>query len=198
MAHGGFMDYPVEPSLLRVYRKNATLFADVKATEAVQTGKDFIDEDFIKTLYSKLMGQDPKEILFRSHQPIIGGTTISGEKKIFDLMPGNQVAPAMREFVKELELRIKNKSDPIDTAIWIERTLVSIHPFKDGNGRLTREVASAYLNSVGLPRPLFLKGEELSFTILPDKDFPMTDYEVIRKIYLSAVERHIKLISDKL
>ena len=195
-SQGSWAPTPKDPNKLRQWRKEATLFAQTKASKARETGENIIDEDFIKTVYGKMMGEGPKPMSYRTHQPITGGKTISGGQKIFEYMPPKEVGPAMKEFVQELQHRIDLKRDPIDTAIWIERTLVSIHPFADGNGRMTREIAASYLHSQGLPRPLFLKGEEHSFAILPDPEFPMQTYEEIRKIYIEGIKRHIKLLKE--
>ena len=44
--------------------------------------------------------------------------------------------------------------DPIEIAARAQRWLVSIHPFSDGNGRVTRFVMDLILQSYGLPAPL--------------------------------------------
>lgn len=182
VANGGMGVPPKDPALLRKFRKEATKFARDHVAAAKAKSKPLLDESLIARLHSKLTNGTDMPARYRTHQPITGGETTSGSKSIFEYMPGSHVAPAMNRFLAELSHKIAAREDPINTAIWIERTLVSIHPFEDANGRLSREVAAAYLYSQGIPRPLFLRGQEHSFAILPDPNFPMLDQKAIRKI----------------
>lgn len=56
----------------------------------------------------------------------------------------------MREGYQAL-LRGELNSSPIELAADVQRWIVSIHPFGDGNGRLSRFVADKILRSFGLP-----------------------------------------------
>jgi|GEM_PF-2368426 len=45
-------------------------------------------------------------------------------------------------------------NDLIDAVAKIERWFIAIHPFSDGNGRMSRYILDYYLESVGLPTPI--------------------------------------------
>ncbi|KAF9803590.1 hypothetical protein IEO21_09633 [Rhodonia placenta] len=60
--------------------------------------------------------------------------------------------------------------DPFATAAWVQHTFVSIHPFEDGNGRLSRILSSIPLLRMGLP-PLCIQAEIKNIRANRDGDY---------------------------
>ncbi len=192
---------------LRVARKEATDYARDYVKKRISVGKNPFTEDFVKNLYGKMVAlkDDSYDIQFKTYRThsVDTAADINGVSLgRFEYMPESQVKPAMDQFFSELDQKIKLKNDPIDTAIWIERNLTSIHPFSDANGRVAREFASSYLETQDLPRPILSAGQEHSFAVLPATVkngettilFPANEkgYGEIRKIYEDGIRRHIQ------
>lgn len=111
-------------------------------------------------------------------------------QKIF---PDHNLVPAMMtSFVSQLNLRLINMADssssptssftipPTSTksawaiAAWASHSFVSIHPFEDGNGRISRLIANYVLWYCGFPFPIPLscsRKQYLSALRYADRDF---------------------------
>ncbi|MBD3361479.1 hypothetical protein GF358_01675 [Candidatus Woesearchaeota archaeon] len=117
--------------------------------------------------WHKLLLQDTdKEIAgkIRSHQVAIAGTDVKLPSPI-------EISPLLNDFFKWYH-KEKNKLHPVELAALIHLKFVSIHPFTDGNGRISRIM--------------------MNF-ILHKKDFPMLDIEYSnRASYYTALERSQK------
>ena len=61
-------------------------------------------------------------------------------------------------WLTDLNLKLKLvksiKANPIKVAAWAQRSFVGIHPFQDGNGRVSRLIMDTILTAVGLPYPV--------------------------------------------
>lgn len=71
--------------------------------------------------------------------------------------PFDKVPESMEIFVRMAEMQFKQVKAgrdclmPYTLAAWLHHSLISIHPFEDGNGRLTRIISSIPLVMNGLP-----------------------------------------------
>jgi fido (protein-threonine AMPylation protein) len=59
--------------------------------------------------------------------------------------PVDQVAPEMQRLMETLKSPEFGRAHPVIQASWAHYAFVAIHPFADGNGRVARALASAYL-----------------------------------------------------
>ena len=92
--------------------------------------------------------------LFQNTKPDQAGkireyqVTISGSK----FMPPypSEVYPLLREFFKWFE-KNKEKTHPVELAALVHLKFVTIHPFGDGNGRISRLLMNFVLNKHGYP-----------------------------------------------
>lgn len=84
--------------------------------------------------------------------------------------PTNSEIPALFQYwLKELNSRSLRMSrgepiDPFITAARAQQGLIAIHPFEDGNGRMSRFVVDYLLGSLGLPPPLLSDFDRDLFT----------------------------------
>ncbi|KDR77082.1 hypothetical protein GALMADRAFT_139105 [Galerina marginata CBS 339.88] len=95
--------------------------------------------------------------------------------------PSDEVEAELDKFCKRFnELVQQPDMDPFASAAWISHVLVTIHPFEDGNGRLSRILASIPLLRNGLPPlciPAFYKSAYITLLnnaslIVPTFSFP--------------------------
>ncbi|KIJ60752.1 hypothetical protein HYDPIDRAFT_98137 [Hydnomerulius pinastri MD-312] len=75
---------------------------------------------------------------------------VAGTYKV-QCCPFPQVDKELDYFCKMAKQWIKSWRNPFATASWIHLVLVRCHPFEDGNGRLTRLIASIPLMMHGYP-----------------------------------------------
>ena len=77
------------------------------------------------------------------------------------VMVGNHICPNAKEIpnlVSHLFQNMKEISHPITKAIYFHHELIRIHPFVDGNGRVTR-IAKNWILMYELYPPIFIKNE---------------------------------------
>ena len=92
--------------------------------------------------------------LFEATKPEIAGklrehqVAISGSK--FILLLPVEVYPLLREFFKWYE-KNKKKLHPVELAALVHLKFVTIHPFADGNGRISRLMMNFVLHKYGYP-----------------------------------------------
>jgi Fic family protein len=125
---------------------------DIKETEAHRT-----------VFYAMLAHQKEatQNVLFEWHSTLLGGTkpdiagkfrnhqvAISGSK----FLPPSpvEVQPLMSEFFSWYE-RSRQKLHPVELAALCHLELVTIHPFSDGNGRISRLLMNFVLKKHGYP-----------------------------------------------
>ncbi|KYR02893.1 hypothetical protein DLAC_00370 [Tieghemostelium lacteum] len=63
------------------------------------------------------------------------------------------VSEMMDSLVKQYNLFDRNHFSPYAVAAWLSHAFVSIHPFSDGNGRLSRLLGNYVMFSYGFPYP---------------------------------------------
>ena len=131
---------------------NARPVSDVKETEAHRNVfykmldyKKDITLDAVLYFHKKLFEQTKPDIAgqLRQYQVAISGS------KFVPPFPA-EVYPLMMEFLKWYN-KNKEKVHPVELAALVHLKLVTIHPFGDGNGRLSRLMMNFVLNRYGYP-----------------------------------------------
>ncbi|MFC0540633.1 Fic family protein [Kutzneria chonburiensis] len=70
--------------------------------------------------------------------------------------PPDEVKPEMDRLIQQLRGDIFESAPPVTQAAYAHYTLVSIHPFEDGNGRVARALASVFLyRAYGVPLAIY-------------------------------------------
>ncbi|TCD67468.1 hypothetical protein EIP91_012329 [Steccherinum ochraceum] len=122
--------------------------------------------DTNRVLYQRIRPQDGQPQFRYSH---IGVTRLRSRRNVtahllhermsqIQYCPYDSVEEELEEFYPRFnELIRRDDVDPFAAAAWIQHVFVTIHPFEDGNGRLSRILASAPLIRRHLP-PLCLQG----------------------------------------
>lgn len=85
--------------------------------------------------------------------------------------PVDLTQPEMQRLLDELESASFQKAHPVLQASYVHYALVAIHPFADGNGRLSRAVASAYTyRAASVPLLVLAHHRDLYFAALSKAD----------------------------
>eukprot|EP01116_Phalansterium_solitarium_P024686 TRINITY_DN9110_c0_g1_i2.p1 TRINITY_DN9110_c0_g1~~TRINITY_DN9110_c0_g1_i2.p1 ORF type:complete len:276 (-),score=18.25 TRINITY_DN9110_c0_g1_i2:119-946(-) len=71
--------------------------------------------------------------------------------------PASQVHQLMEDFMTTVNARIGCCTDPIHVASFACHKLVNVHPFEDGNGRISRLLLAVVLYAAGFPVPVSLR-----------------------------------------
>ncbi len=82
---------------------------------------------------------------------------------VFRPPPHEQVSDLVDEICREMEVRSSRSgiaSHPAATAAWVHIALAAVHPFRDGNGRSARVLASLAMYRGGFKRSEFTSLEE--------------------------------------
>ncbi|VVB90753.1 Fic/DOC family protein [uncultured archaeon] len=125
---------------------------DVKEAEAhrsvfyeVLNCKKDLSLDLILYYHKKLFEDTKKDIAgkIRDHQVTIAGS------KFIPPFPA-EVYPLLMDFFKWYR-KNKEKKHPLELAALVHLKLVTIHPFADGNGRISRLMMNFVLNNHGFP-----------------------------------------------
>lgn len=131
---------------------NAKLLRDVKEAEAhrnvfyevLDCRKD-LSLDLILYFHKKLFENTKKDIAgkIRQHQVTIAGS------KFTPPFPA-EIYPLLMDFFKWYR-KNRDKMHPVELAALVHLKLVTIHPFADGNGRISRLMMNFVLNKPGFP-----------------------------------------------
>ena len=125
---------------------------DVKEAEShLKVFREMLDYDKDLSLqiilyWHKLLFESSKKDIagrIRVHQVAIAGS------KFMPPFPA-EVYPLLRDFFKWYS-KYKTKVHPVELAALVHLKFVTIHPFADGNGRLSRLVMNFVLNKFGFP-----------------------------------------------
>jgi len=131
---------------------NAKPMRDVKEAEAHQkvfyevfNFKKELSLDTILYFHKKLFDDTKKDIAgkIRQHQVTIAG------RKFMPPFPA-EIYPLLMDFFKWYH-KSKDKIHPVELAALVHLKLVTIHPFADGNGRISRLMMNFVLNKRGFP-----------------------------------------------
>jgi Fic family protein len=131
---------------------NAKPMRDVKEAEAHQkvfyelfNFKKELSLDVILYFHKKLFEDTKKDIAgkIRQHQVTIAGS------KFMPSFPA-EIYPLLMDFFNWYR-KNKDKIHPVEFAALVHLKLVTIHPFADGNGRISRLMMNFALNKHGFP-----------------------------------------------
>ena len=126
--------------------------------------KDILSETFIKTLHKKMFGDIWKW----------AGTFRTTERNI-GVAP-YEIQPKLRILLDDTKFWIANKTYPEkEIAIRFHHRLVQIHPFPNGNGRISRIMADLIMRSFGLDNLDWGSGN-------------LTEISELRTKYISALQ----------
>ena len=100
--------------------------------------KDILNEDFIKLLHNKMFGSIWKWAgKYRTTERNIGAAPY-------------QIQPKLRILLDDIKFWIENKTfSEKEIAIRFHHRLVQIHPFPNGNGRISRLMADLLMRKLG-------------------------------------------------
>lgn len=113
--------------------------------------------------------------------------------------PVERVPFEMRRLVETLRSQEFEAAHPLLQASYAHYALVSIHPFADGNGRLTRALASIYFyRCASIPLVVFADQAGAYFQVLEDADRGNTKpiVEFFRERGLEAMQLVTKALAD--
>jgi len=126
--------------------------------------KNILNENFIKTLHKKMFGNIWKWAgKFRTTERNIG-------------VAPYQIQPDLKVLFDDINYWIANKTfSQKEIAVRFHHRLVAIHPFVNGNGRISRIMADLLMQNFGLPK--FSWG-----------NYNLSEISEIRKKYVSALK----------
>ena len=129
----------------------------------LNTKKNILNEDFLKTLHKKMFGDIWKWAgCYRITERNIG-------------VAPYQIQPQLRILFDDVKYWIENETYPKkEIALRFHHRLVQIHPFPNGNGRISRLMADILMKKLGK--------ENLNWGAL-------TNISELRKKYISALQR---------
>lgn len=127
--------------------------------------KDILNETFIKNLHKKMFGDIWKW----------AGTFRTTERNI-GVAP-YEIQPKLRILLDDVKFWIDNRTfSPKEIAIRFHHRLVQIHPFPNGNGRISRLIADLLMRQFGLP-------------VLNWGSENLTEISELRKEYITALRK---------
>lgn len=127
--------------------------------------KDILNETFIKNLHRKMFGDIWKW----------AGTFRTTERNI-GVAP-YEIQPKLRILLDDVKFWIDNRTfSPKEIAIRFHHRLVQIHPFPNGNGRISRLMADLLMRQFGSP-------------VLDWGSGSLREISKLRKEYISALQK---------
>ena len=61
---------------------------------------------------------------------------------------GTEILPLMKKFAEEIKLKFAEIKDPYEFAACMHQEMIKIHPYDDGNGRMTRLMMNLILKQL--------------------------------------------------
>jgi Fic family protein len=146
------------------FRTILSIISEVqRALNIIRTRQNFTS-DFIKEIHwaimysSRLTTHLDENTMFRYPYLIPSGVWrkktvfIKHPNKTLVFHPFNEISKSMNIFTEFAnDIFRENNVGAYTFAAWIHHTLINIHPFEDGNGRVTRLISSVPLFLAGLP-----------------------------------------------
>ena len=125
----------------------------------------------------------------RQHQVAISGSTFMPPTPV-------EVYPLVREFFRWYD-KNKNKLHPVELAALVHLKFVTIHPFGDGNGRISRLLMNFVLHKHAYPLlNIHYKGRNSYYNALERAQTKNMDFIFVQwfiKRYIKENNRYIKL-----
>lgn len=128
--------------------ERATVFAEVIANDYLIERRTLREAD-LRSVHSYTMPGERFAGSYRDHHVLISGATHVPPEP-------HDIARMMSQLVEWLA---SAKTDPLLVAAVAHSWIAAIHPFQDGNGRVSRLVANIALLRAGLP-PLIVRNED--------------------------------------
>ena len=154
------------------------------------SGEEEINKRTLRDLHSLII---PKEV--DSSSGSFRKTNVKINKSDHVPPDHNEIDRHINQLFKYIN-RNSHKMDPLEMAVRIHHWLVWIHPFKDGNGRVTRMFTNFYLTSKGYP-DLTIKVEDretyYDALVVADKESNLND---LLALFIKSSFPSIKLLSD--
>ena len=127
--------------------------------------KDILNETFIKNLHKKMFGDIWKWAgIFRTTERNIG-------------VAPYEIQPKLRVLLDDVKFWIDNRTfSPKEIAVRFHHRLVQIHPFPNGNGRISRLMAGLLIKQFDLPALNWGSGN-------------LTEISELRKEYITALRK---------
>ena len=127
--------------------------------------KDILNENFLKTLHKKMFGKIWQWAgMFRTTERNIG-------------VAPYQIQPYLKILFDDVKFWLENNTySNKEIAIRFHHRLVQIHPFPNGNGRISRLMADLLMNQLENKNLIWGSGN-------------LTEISELRKIYISALQK---------
>lgn len=155
--------------------------------DLVEKGKRrTISERLVRVLHQLIMQDTDKEWagVYRNSNIIIGGADHTPPDAL-------EVPQKMRELINWIK-KNKNKLHIIELSSLLHHKLVHIHPFFDGNGRISRIIMNLFLMQSGFPLVIILKNDRKKYyNILEQAD--KGNYKPLVRFIAQAIERSLDL-----
>ena len=206
----GAMQHTDVNSKITDFRTILSIISEVQhALNVIRTKRNFTS-DFIKEIHwtimysSRLTMHLDENTMFRYPYLIPSGVWrrntvfVKHPNKTLVFHPFNEIQKSMDIFTKLAnDMFRENNVDTYIFAAWIHHTLINIHPFEDGNGRVTRLISSIPLFLAGLP-PICIslenKSDYYQALDIADRESNITPLaEVFAKEALNTLHSIIKL-----
>ncbi|KAF9065045.1 fido domain-containing protein [Rhodocollybia butyracea] len=170
--------------------------------ELVKTKPVIITPEWVCRLHKTMMASSHVSVLDvngdgRFHHVTIGATrqlsgvnvavqgSFQGRPFKVQFCPCDSVDTELATFCKQCTVLLdRNDSDPFAVAAWISHVFVTIHPFEDGNGRLSRILASIPLLLRRLPPICIGLSEKINYNgyLNVTRSYRNGDYEDLMKV----------------
>ena len=156
--------------------------------------KATISEYLIRQLHQLVVNKSQSEIAGKYRE---GNVIITGSKH--KPPDGFEVSSKMRELIQWFSEN-KDKYHVVELSALIHHKLVHIHPFEDGNGRVSRLVMNLLILKAGYPLAIILKNDRKRYyRVLSESD--SKDYtalcEFIAQSVIRSLNIYLKILTPK-
>ena len=156
--------------------------------------KATISEYLIRQLHQLVVNKSQSEIAGKYRE---GNVIITGSKH--KPPDGFEVSSKMRELIKWF-LENKDKHHVIELSALIHHKLVHIHPFEDGNGRVSRLVMNLLILKAGYPLAIILKNDRKRYyRVLSESDNQnyTTLCEFVAQSVIRSLNIYLQILTPK-
>lgn len=113
-----------------------------------------LSEELVQHVHGIMMQGQKNEQGLNIHAGRYRTTTVCAGSHLF---PSPEcITEGMMRIIKEYNDRFSNAHDPFELASWLHFNIITLHPFEDGNGRLSQLLWCYSLMRDGLPFPAVL------------------------------------------
>jgi len=162
----------------------------IKFIEAISDGRELTEQDIL-TVHQIVL----KEVIQEVGRYRTGIVAISGST--FQPPPPYEVPFQMQEMIVWYN-RNSDELSPIELATWLHHRFVQIHPFRDGNGRVSRLLMNLALLRYGYPMAILLRVDRKKYykalqnadngNLAPLANFVASAVEQSLDTYLRAID----------